>query len=59
MKEFAINDYLMLKLKEGLTYIYVYGEPFNQRVYLILNVPVKQVKKIDFKGVHAVYLFLL
>lgn len=36
MKEFAINDYLVLKLEEGLKYIYVDGEPFNQRIHLII-----------------------
>lgn len=47
MKKFVINDYITLKLEDGLTNIYISGELFIQSKYLLLNIPVKQVKEFD------------
>lgn len=37
-KEFIINPYLKLRFKNNKTIIYVNGEPFNQCMYLLINV---------------------
>jgi len=61
MKEFRVNDYIILKLeeeiieeKEGLkettTNIYVNGEKFQQCTFLLVNIPINQaisLKEID------------
>ena len=47
MKEFRINEYLILRLENGSTRIYVDGVFFNQCKYLLLNIPVEEIHKTD------------
>jgi len=47
MKEFKVNDFLILKLEEGKTNIYVNGVLFEQCKYLMLNIPVEETEKFD------------
>ncbi|MFW9949776.1 MAG: hypothetical protein ACFFKA_06585 [Candidatus Thorarchaeota archaeon] len=47
MKEFKINNYLTIKLEEGLSNIYVNGEYFEQCKYLLLNIPKESVKDLE------------
>ncbi len=47
MLEFVVNKFIMLKLEDGKTNIYVNGEMFNQCKYLMLNVPTRDDKKIE------------
>ncbi|KKN63927.1 hypothetical protein LCGC14_0497000 [marine sediment metagenome] len=44
---YKINKYLTLKLKGDETVIYIVNEPFEICKYLILNIPVGQVKDIE------------
>ena len=43
MKEFNVNDYLSLKLENGLTVIYVKGKRFDQCKFLLLEIPIKEI----------------
>lgn len=45
--EFKINDYLVLKLENNRTNIYVKGKLFNQCKFLLLNIPVDKVHEFD------------
>ena len=47
IKTFVLNDYLMLKLEDKRTYIYVDGKRFRQCIRLMLNIPVDQVEQYD------------
>ncbi len=47
MKEFKINEYLLLRLEEGKTNIYVKGELFKQCKFLLLNIPVEKISTFD------------
>ncbi|KKN27467.1 hypothetical protein LCGC14_0864390, partial [marine sediment metagenome] len=44
---YKINKYLTLKLKGDETVIYIVNEPFEICKYLIINIPVGQVKDIE------------
>lgn len=46
-KEFKINDYITLKLEGGKTNIYVKDQLFRQCKFLMLSVPVNQIKSFD------------
>ncbi len=46
-KEFIINKFLKLKLDSGRTNIYVKGRVFQQCMYLLINIPTKQVEDYD------------
>jgi len=45
--EFIINDYLKLRLESGKTNIYVGGRLFKQCKYLLLDIPVTNVRDYD------------
>lgn len=47
MKKFKVNEYITLKLKRGKTNIYVNGKHFIQCKFLMLNIPLKEVKEFD------------
>ena len=47
MKEFNVNDYLTLKLEDGKTIIYVKGERFIQCMFLLLEIPIKEITSLD------------
>ncbi len=47
MKEFKVNKYITLKLENGQTVIYVNGEWFYQCKFLLLNIPVDEIKSFD------------
>lgn len=47
MSEFKINDFIMLKLEDGKTNIYVLGEEFIQCKYLLINIPVQDIELYD------------
>ncbi|MFW5895742.1 MAG: leucine-rich repeat domain-containing protein [archaeon] len=47
MKKFKINKYLSLKLEDCKTNIYVEGKLFQQCKYLLLNIPIKNVRNYD------------
>lgn len=52
-KEFKVNDYILLKLENGKTNIYIKGTLFNQSKFLMLTNPIfyteelKEVESID------------
>jgi len=46
MKEFKINQYITLKLIDGKTTIFVNGEEFKQCKYLLLNIPVNEIRSL-------------
>ena len=47
MKEFHINQYLSLRLKQDETIIYMAGEPFRQCKFLLLNIPITKISTFD------------
>lgn len=47
MIEFAVNDYITLKLEQGVTNVYVEEELYQQCSYLLINVPIKEIRKFD------------
>ena len=46
-KEFSVNKYLELRLEGKETVIYVNGERFDQCKFLLLNIPVSEIKSFD------------
>ncbi len=49
MKEFNVNEYITLKLEDGRTNIYIKGELFRQCKFLLLNIPVEEIKDFSLK----------
>lgn len=50
--EFKVNDYLVLKLENNRTNIYVKGRLFNQCKFLLLNIPVERIHEfIDIDSI--------
>jgi Leucine-rich repeat (LRR) protein len=47
MSEFRINDFIMLKLEDGKTNIYIFGKEFIQCKYLLMNIPVQSIEQYD------------
>lgn len=47
MKEFHINQYLSVRLERGKTMIHVVGQPFIQCKFLLLNIPIPQMRSFD------------
>ena len=45
--EFKVNDYLVLKLENNRTNIYVKGRLFNVCKFLLLNIPVERIHEFD------------
>jgi hypothetical protein len=47
MQEFKVNKYIILKLEEKDTVIYILGKKFRQCKYLLLNIPIKKIASLD------------
>jgi len=47
MKEFSINEFLALRLEDGITNIYIEGKLFEQCKFLLINIPAKSVETIS------------
>ncbi|MHA2038962.1 MAG: leucine-rich repeat domain-containing protein [Candidatus Hodarchaeales archaeon] len=47
VKEFKVNDYITLKLEDGITFIYIKGERFDQCKFLLLNIPIDNFTSFD------------
>jgi len=47
MREFKVNKYITLKLENNETIIYVNSERFDQCKFLLLNIPVNEIKSFD------------
>lgn len=47
MKEFSISELLSLKLEEKETYVYVKGKRFLQCMFLLIEIPVKEISSFD------------
>ncbi|MFX1259844.1 MAG: tetratricopeptide repeat protein [Promethearchaeota archaeon] len=47
MRKFKINEYLVLRLKNRKTVIYIKNMKFNQCKYLLLEIPVKKVSEYN------------
>lgn len=47
VKEFKVNEYITLRLKNGKTIIYVMGERFDQCKYLLLTIKVEEITSLD------------
>ncbi|MFX1499116.1 MAG: Rab family GTPase [Promethearchaeota archaeon] len=45
--QLKINDYIILKLENGKTNIYVGGKLFHQCKYLLLNIPINKIRDYD------------
>jgi hypothetical protein len=45
--EFIINEFLSLKLENGITMIYVAEEPFHQCKFLLLEIPIRDITSLD------------
>ena len=46
-KDFKVNDYLKLRLKNAKTNIYVGGRLFRQCKYLLLDIPIDKIRDYD------------
>ncbi|MFX1398268.1 MAG: leucine-rich repeat domain-containing protein, partial [Promethearchaeota archaeon] len=46
-KEFEVNEYITLKLEDGMINIYVNGEEFRQCKFLLLEVPVEEITSLE------------
>ncbi len=47
LKEFNVNKYITLKLKYGETIIYVNNERFDQCKFLLLDIPIDEIRSFD------------
>jgi hypothetical protein len=47
VKEFTVNDFIKLRLESDRTNIYVKNKIFTQCMYLLLNIPVDNIRKYD------------
>ena len=47
MKELHVNKYIVLKLEDGRTNIYVNGSLFKQCKFLLLEIPINQVTSLN------------
>ena len=47
MKSFKINNYLSLKLEDNATQIYINDKLFRHCRFLMLNIPIKEIYKLD------------
>ncbi|TXT61412.1 MAG: Leucine-rich repeat domain protein [Promethearchaeota archaeon] len=45
--EYKVNEYLKLKLENGVTNIYVKERRFRQCMYLLLNIPTENIRDFD------------
>lgn len=46
-KEYKVNEYLKLKLENGITNIYVKDRRFRQCMYLLLNIPTDKIREYE------------
>jgi AmmeMemoRadiSam system protein B len=47
MREFKVNDFIILKLENGVTNIYINKEFFNQCKFLMLEIPIDKISSFD------------
>ncbi len=47
MNQFKINDYLILKLQENKTQIYVGAKKFRQCKFILLNIPISKITLVE------------
>ncbi len=47
MKEFVVNSFIILRLEEGQTNIYVDDKYFTQCKFLLLDIPVNEIREFD------------
>jgi len=47
MQEFKVNEYITLKLENNQTIIYVNGQRFDQCKFLLLNIPIDEIRSFD------------
>ncbi len=47
MLKFKVNDYLALKLENKKTFIYVAEEKFRQCKFLLLDIPIEEIRTLD------------
>lgn len=47
MREFRVNEFIVLKLEEGRTVLYVDNKPFNHCKYLLLQIPIEHVNDLN------------
>ena len=45
--EFKVNDYITLKLEDKETIIYVNGKRFDQCRFLLIDIPIDEIKSLD------------
>ena len=50
MKMFKVNEYITLKLEDGITNIYVNDQLFNQCKFLLFTIPLEKVSSYDEIG---------
>ena len=46
MNEFKVNKYIILKLENGISNIYVNGKPFNQCKYIVIRKKVNEIEHL-------------
>lgn len=47
MKKFIVNEHLSLRLEEKKTHIYVSGKKFRQCMFLLLEIPIKEISSLN------------
>ncbi len=47
MREFIVNDYLSLKLENGLTNIYIKEKKIRHCKFLLINIPIKEITSLN------------
>ncbi|MFX1259425.1 MAG: hypothetical protein ACFFAN_16345, partial [Promethearchaeota archaeon] len=47
IREFKINDFILLRLEGTSTFIYVKGVRFNQCKYLLFEIPIDKITSLD------------
>ena len=47
MREFKVNEYITLRLENGQSIIYLGGERFDQCKFLLLDIPIDEIKSFD------------
>lgn len=51
-KEYKVNEFLSLKLENGITNIYVKNRQFRQCMYLLLNIPTDRIR--DYEEIDSI-----
>ena len=47
MKKFIVNEHLSLRLEEKKTHIYVSGKKIRQCMFLLLEIPIKEISSLN------------